>query len=230
MAANARAVAKLKDTRSGALEDEPAGVNPFEIFAGIMFGVWILVPPVILVTLSLSGLARIHPVPAIGVSVASSALAAFLAWRFYRDETGTPFKAVRYFFASALSGRHGHAYDMLIEADKDDTPRRVNGREFSFSGVDGFRDYWESVRAAGGGPGRVLFDAHHEVTMLDDDLALVKFALLDEGGKRGRDMRKLTVRVGDEWHLFNGEWSSSEDDDTSWTSQASPHSPALSSI
>jgi hypothetical protein len=65
--------------------------------------------------------------------------------------------------------------------------------------------------------------------MLDDDLALVKFSLGGEDDKISRH-QKLAIRVSNEWHLFNGEWSSPEDEDTSWTAEAEPHSRAMQSV
>lgn len=227
MIANPRSIAKLIAARSGVLEDQPSGRTPFELFFGLLICVWIVLVPLILLTVSFTRPELVDPAAAVALSAASVAIAGVVAWFFYKDNTKTPFRSVTYFLNSALQGGHSIAYAMLVQADKDDLPRRSGEAEFTFAAVDGFRGYWESVRRSGGGIGRVLVDTRHEITMLDDDLALVKFALLDDNGKRGTDLRKLTVRVGDEWHLFNGEWSSPEDDDTSWTAHAAPHSPAL---
>jgi len=34
-----------------------------------------------------------------------------------------------------------------------------------------------------------------------------------------QEMRKILVRVGDEWHLFNGEWMGIEETDVGWTAR-----------
>lgn len=228
MQPNPRAVAKLEAERSGRLDDTPAARNPFELFAGALLGFLIMLPSLVLLTLSLSGAAAIRPVPAILLAAASALAAVPLAWRFYRDETATPYGAVRYYLLAALTGHARHAYEMLAEADKDAAPRRVGDRTFAFDNVEGFRAYWDAIRDQGGGLGRVVVHRRHEVTMLDDDLALVKFSFAGEDDRVAHH-QKLAIKVSNEWHLFNGEWSSPEDEDTSWTADAKPHAPALQS-
>jgi hypothetical protein len=229
MRSNPRAVAKLQAVRSGHAEDTPSARNPFELFAGAIVGVLIMVPPLILVTLSVAGVAAVRLVPAVLLSVVCAAVVIPLAWRYYRDETANPYSAVRYFMLAALTGHSRHAYEMLAEVDKDDTPRATDDGTFKFDSIEGFRAYWDSIRDKGGGIGRVVIRRRHEVTMLDDDLALVKFSLGGEDDKISRH-QKLAIRVSNEWHLFNGEWSSPEDEDTSWTAEAEPHSRAMQSV
>lgn len=230
MSANTRAEAKLATVRSGHRDDEPVNRNPLEIFVGMMFCVLILVPPFVLLLLAYKANIGVHPVVAILLSILSVGTVLIAVWFYYRNETDTPFHAVKYFFLAAIHGRHRHAYEMLVDGDKDATPRLMGQQEFTFDQLDGFRSYWRNVRKRGGGYGRVRIDNQHEVEMLDQDLALVRFAFLDAVGKRGEEHKKLVVKIANEWHLFNGEWSSIEDDDSTWIARVPAYSQAPAGI
>jgi len=221
-----RAVSKLGSIRHGAFHETPVNRNPYELFfGGIVVLALFIVPPAILVALAIAGIGDINPLAAGLVFAGFVAVGALLTYMYLRDDTSTPLKAVERFMQHAIGKEHGRAYLLLVDADKDNTPRRFGGKEYSFANIEGFRDYWNAVREKGGDWGKVALDPNHRVNVLDHDIAQVEFAFLDMFGRRGATHTKLVVHIEGEWRIFTGEWCGQEERDVDWVVYAGEAAP-----
>jgi hypothetical protein len=222
-----RDASKLHAIRTGGVDEIAVGRNPGELFfGGLLILALFIVPPAALVVLAVAGIGDINPIAAGGVLLACL-VAGAIATRFYlRNETSSPFRSVRQFMRHAIGQDHARAYLLLVDADKDNTMRQFEGKEYSFANVEDFRDYWNAVREKGGDWGKVKLDPTHQLVFLDRDFAQVKFAFLDMFGRRGATHTKLVVRVDAEWRVFNGEWPSEQERDTGWFESTTKIDPA----
>jgi len=111
---------------------------------------------------------------------------------------------------------------------------------YAFDKPKGFADYWTGLVRYPASPYCIVQVRDVHVEEIDEDLAIVEFelklaintslwmllilvtlllALIVDLATRKRvqaSMRKILVRVGDEWHLFSGEWQGPDEADVSW--------------
>jgi hypothetical protein len=117
---------------------------------------------------------------------------------------------------------------------------RPTGRGFPFRQPEAFKEYWQELVRFLEWPYCLVHVSRVRVTEISDRLCVVDFrlrltmntqlyfllifvalplaAIVDFLTHRvvTQDMRKVLVRVGDEWHLFSGDWQGVEEFDTSW--------------
>jgi hypothetical protein len=111
---------------------------------------------------------------------------------------------------------------------------------YEFGARAGFADYWTGLVRYPSSPYCLVRVQDIRVEEVDPDIAVVEFrlklaintslwillilvalliALIVDLATRKRidaPMRKILIRVGDEWHLFSGEWQGPDEHDVSW--------------
>jgi hypothetical protein len=115
---------------------------------------------------------------------------------------------------------------------------------YEFDAPSGFKDYWTGLVRYPSSPYCLAQVRNVRVEEIDPDIAVVEFrlklaintslwillvivalliALIVDLATRKRidaPMRKILIRVGDEWHLFSGEWQGPDEQDVSWLEEA----------
>jgi len=122
---------------------------------------------------------------------------------------------------------------------------------FSFEDPASFGTYWNRLLRHHTAPYCIATVRRVRVRRLDDDIAVARFqlvlqmntslwlflvlvalivAVIVDLATRTRvtaELEKILVRVGDEWHLYDGAWQGVEEEDSTWL--ASSGEPAGSS-
>jgi hypothetical protein len=120
---------------------------------------------------------------------------------------------------------------------------------YEFDRSKGFQDYWTGLVRYPTSPYCLVHVSNLHVEQIDEDLAVAEFdlklgintslwillifvtlllALIVDLATRKRvhaQMRKILVRVGDEWHLFSGEWQGPDEADTIWLEDVGARKP-----
>lgn len=120
---------------------------------------------------------------------------------------------------------------------------------YEFERSKGFQDYWTGLVRYPASPYCLVHISNLHVEEIDQDLAVAEFdlklgintslwallalvtlllALIVDLATRKRvkaPMRKILVRVGDEWHLFSGEWQGPDEADTIWLEDVGARRP-----
>lgn len=151
----------------------------------------------------------------------------------------------------------GHIVDVDLDAFPRYQPRieklgRPSGRGFPFNELEAFQEYWTELVRATEWPYCLASISKLRVTTVNEQLCVVDFRLrlvmntqlyyllvlvalplavivdLLTRSVVKQDLRKILVKVGDEWHLLSGDWQGVDEFDTSWLpaeveTEASPY-------
>lgn len=120
---------------------------------------------------------------------------------------------------------------------------------YEFDRTTGFGDYWTGLVRYPASPYCLAQISNLHVEEIDEDLVVAEFnlklgintslwillalvtvllALVVDLATRKRvnaPMRKILVRVGDEWHLFSGEWQGPDEADAIWLEDVGARGP-----
>ena len=120
---------------------------------------------------------------------------------------------------------------------------------YTFERPEGFPAYWKGLVRYPVSPYCIVRVGKARVERIGPDLAVAEFelklgintslwlllvlvalliAMIVDLATRKRvqaPMRKILVKVGDEWHLFSGEWQGPEEDDVGWLEEGGARGP-----
>lgn len=216
-----RARNKLQDIHTGRSNDQQVGPTPLEIFAGMMLAAVLAVPMLAAGLLSFAGWGGLDLVSGTMLMVMGLIIGFAILKLSFRNPLTTPEAALRAFMSRVATCDYHAAYRLVVNGDKDDTPRTLGNAAYSFEHSQGFQDYWDAMQDSihpSVHTGHIML-ADDAVRYLGRDVALVVFSLPAVNGRPGHSSRKLLVKIDDEWRIFNGALGDDEERDVSWAEQ-----------
>lgn len=247
-AAQDRAMRKLNHWRAGLGGDRPAGPNLLCLMIALLFT---LVPVGIFGLLPVWVAAKGIAVGALelGMFVATFVVVS-AALCYLQTRPTSPKRTLNEFYRSLGRGQTKRAQKLVLPPDLDEFPRyqphlpdlgEPTTLAYHFDDPTGFRAYWNGlVRAQTWpychvkiskleereiAPGIVVvdFELHLIMNTRLIFVVLVIAVIIDLLTRRTVrvPMRKVLVKVGNEWRLFNGEWMGYDEHDLNWARAAS---------
>ncbi|MCA8912658.1 MAG: hypothetical protein KDB82_13220 [Planctomycetes bacterium] len=226
--ARQRAAWKLNRWLDGENYDDPVGQNRRFLWLAVLAGA-VLIFDIAMVS------HFVGPSPFALLLTAAGPTYVFvrLLVAFAQSSVDTPLNCVRDFVRNANRGANTRAWKLLTPQDRDNYTRAapsvveqdpVSVKRFAFDSRASFAAYWRAARALGPAT-RLWLEATKTVQFIRPTLAVVNVNIHTQRTMRLQRqtlayvVRKVVVRYGDEWRIFDGEVLSGAEMHVNWVNE-----------